>query len=253
MSEPVLWQYNFSNFNEKVRWALDFKRIPHRRRSLMPSFPRAMRFSAGGGTVPVLDLDGERIVDSTRIIEALERRFPEPPLYPADDADRSRALEWEDFFDEEVGHEVRRAGFYDWRDHPGVAGALVTTGQPWIVRRTARWAVPVAMRLYARRRYRIYPADVEEARRKIVVALDRIEAERQPSGYLAGDSFSVADLTAAALMYPFVFARGAVEFQYDYPGLPRTELFELVEGHPAIDWLEDMYRRHRGESAEIAK
>ncbi len=24
MSAPVLWQYNFSSFNEKARWALDF-------------------------------------------------------------------------------------------------------------------------------------------------------------------------------------------------------------------------------------
>ena len=61
------------------------------------------------GTLPVLDLDGERIVDSTRIIETLERRYPEPPLYPEHAAERREALELEDFFDEEAGHELRRA------------------------------------------------------------------------------------------------------------------------------------------------
>jgi glutathione S-transferase len=81
VTPPVLWQYNFSNFNEKARWALDFKGIPHTRRSLLPAGPRAMLFSLRG-TLPVLDLDGERVVDSTRIIEALERRYPEPPLTP---------------------------------------------------------------------------------------------------------------------------------------------------------------------------
>ena len=110
MAPPVLWQYNFSNFNEKVRWALDFKRIAHVRRSLLPGGPRAMLFSLRG-TLPVLELDGERIVDSTRIIEALERRYPERPLYDADADERQRALELEDFFDEEVGHELRRAVF----------------------------------------------------------------------------------------------------------------------------------------------
>jgi hypothetical protein len=43
--------------------------------------PRAMFFSLRG-TLPVLDIEGERIVDSTHIVEALERRYPEPALYP---------------------------------------------------------------------------------------------------------------------------------------------------------------------------
>src|SRR3954454_2399679 len=101
---PVLWQYNFSNFNEKARWVLDFKGISHVRRSLLPAGPRAMLFSLRG-TLPALDLEGERIVDSTRIIETLERRYPEPALYPRDVAERRRALGLGDFFDEEAGHE----------------------------------------------------------------------------------------------------------------------------------------------------
>jgi len=52
----------------------------------------------------VLDLDGERIVDSTRIIPALERRWPDPSLYPADLCERERALALEDYFDEHAGH-----------------------------------------------------------------------------------------------------------------------------------------------------
>jgi glutathione S-transferase len=48
-----------------------------------------MWFSARG-TLPVLDLDGDRIVDTTRIIAALEERDREHPLYPDE---RRRALE----------------------------------------------------------------------------------------------------------------------------------------------------------------
>jgi hypothetical protein len=29
MSAPVLWHISFSNFNEKARWALDYKQIAH--------------------------------------------------------------------------------------------------------------------------------------------------------------------------------------------------------------------------------
>jgi glutathione S-transferase len=125
---PVLWQYNFSNFNEKARWALDFKGIRHVRRSLVPGFPGALLFSQRG-TLPVLDLDGRRVVDSTRIVEALETRHPDPPLYPADPEERRRAVELEDFFDEEVGHEGRRVFFYDLREDPDYLSAFVTTGR----------------------------------------------------------------------------------------------------------------------------
>jgi glutathione S-transferase len=48
--------------------------------------------------VPVLDDDGFSVADSTRIIEHLERRFPDPPLYPADPARRAEVEVFVDWF-----------------------------------------------------------------------------------------------------------------------------------------------------------
>ena len=33
-AQPVLWHYTFSNYNEKIRWTLDHRRIPHTRRDV---------------------------------------------------------------------------------------------------------------------------------------------------------------------------------------------------------------------------
>jgi glutathione S-transferase len=244
VSAPILWQYNFSNFNEKARWALDFKRVPHVRRSLLPGGPRAMAFSLRG-TLPALDLDGERIVDSTHIIAALERRFPEPALYPRDPHERGAALELEDFFDEHAGHELRRAGFHHWGANPAFVSGLLTTGRGRVARTLMRVTLPGAM-VYARRRYRIYPADVELAHVKLTAALDRIVAELKPSGYLVGERFSVADLTAAALLFPFAMPP---ELQYSYPALPDWGPLTPHTEHPAVDWVREMYRRHRAGEA----
>jgi glutathione S-transferase len=243
VSSPVLWQYNFSNFNEKARWALDFKGVTHVRRSLLPGGPRAMAFSRRG-TLPVLDIDGERVVDSTRIIAALERRFPQPALYPDDPDDRASALALEEFFDEEAGHELRRAGFYQWRTNPAFVSSLLTTGRGPATRVFMRAVLPGAM-IYARRRYRIYPSDAEQARAKLTTALDRIVAEVKPSGYLVGDSFSVADLTAAALLYPLAMPP---QLQYRLPELPDWGELRAHALHPANDWVREMYRRHRAPS-----
>ena len=248
-SAPVLWQYNFSNFNEKARWALDFKRVPHERRSLLPSMPRAMLFSLRG-TLPVLDLDGERIADSTRIVEALERRYPEPALYPDDPSERHRALELEDFFDEQAGHELRRVAFVELREDPDFVSAFLTTGRGAATRRIYRalLAAPGSM-AYANRRYALTDEGAARSRVRLAEALDRITDELQPSGYLVGSAFSIADLTAASLLFPLAWP---AELQYDYPAPPEAPFMRSCAGHPALDWIRDLYSRHRGRSAEVA-
>jgi glutathione S-transferase len=245
-ASPVLWHYPFSNFNEKARWALDFKQVPHERRSLMPGGARAMYFSFRG-TVPVLELDGRRIADSTQIIEALEQIKPEPALYPDDPDQRRRALELEEFFDEHAGHELRRAAFYELREEPAYTAELLATGRSGTVRATLRTMLPLAM-TYARRRYRIYPEDARVARKDVEAALDRLVSELQPSGYLVGERFGVADLTAAALLFPLA---DPPELQYPFPSHTPDALaswFRALSGHPAVAWIGRMYREHRGSS-----
>jgi glutathione S-transferase len=119
-SRPVLWQLQISHYNEKVRWALDYKGVEYERRSLLPGFHKAKtkRLTGDVDTTPVLTLDGRSIGDSTAIIAAIEERWPQPPLYPADPAERERALALEDFFDEELGPHIRRAAYHELLDHP---------------------------------------------------------------------------------------------------------------------------------------
>jgi glutathione S-transferase len=75
MDTPLLWHIPLSHFSEKVRWALDYKRIAHRRRVLGADYLiRAWR-ATGRGTLAILFLDGRAIGDSTRIIGALEERY----------------------------------------------------------------------------------------------------------------------------------------------------------------------------------
>ena len=174
---------------------------------------------AARGTLPVLDLDGERIGDSTAIIAELERRHPEEPLYPAPDDERRRALELEEFFDEELGHDVRRVAFNDWSND--YISALMTTAQPAVVRAPLRATLPIGM-AWARRRYRIYPDDVEASRRKVEAALDLVEAELEGGEYLVGEGFTVADLTASSLLFPLAWPdETPYDLQAGPVGVPR--------------------------------
>src|SRR5437773_4364609 len=249
---PVLWHFPISHYNEKARWPLDWKGFRPGRRALARSYVRRAVGATGEAKLPFLFPDGRAIAASTRIIEALERLQPPPPLYPRDEAARRRALALEDFFDEEVGHAVRTAIVGPLFAHdPVSAGNVLTTGMGPGARRAVRAVLP-AFRAFYKLRHGIDDAAIAAAPARVRAGLDRIVAELGPSGHLVGDAFSVADLTAAALLSPIVLPP---EFPYPPPGPRPQHLIALrasLEGHPAFRWVLETYRRHRGTSAAIA-
>src|SRR5262249_29081540 len=131
MDTPLLWHIPLSHFNEKVRWTLDYKRIPHRRQVLGADYLiRAWR-ATGRGTLPILFLEGRAIGDSTHIIAALEERYPEPPLYPGDAAALPRGSEWEAYSGAQPGRAWRAAMATPLSRHdPALAWRVLTTGMP---------------------------------------------------------------------------------------------------------------------------
>jgi glutathione S-transferase len=249
---PILWHLKVSNFNEKARWALDYKGIPHTRRAGVPGrHAKLARRLTGERTFPVLVLDGEAIGDSTRIIAALERRWPEPPLYPADPTQCRQALELEDFFDEELGPYVRLLALDRMLPDPELLLAAFTPDL-----KGGRRVVAGAMYPLIRRRlvadFAIDERSVAHAEGKCRAACERFRAELEPSGYLVGDRFTVADLTLGALVAPLVAPE---QFPYPQPqrGHPRLAgVRDLLEENGAGKWTREVYARHRGESAEIS-
>jgi len=72
---------------------------------------------------------------------------------------------------------------------------------------------------------------------------DRLEREIGPSGYLVGDGFSVADLTAAALFYPLVLPPRGPELGDPPDGFQRFR--EPLEDRPGYQWVAEMFRAYR--------
>ncbi len=249
---PVLWHLEISHYNEKACWALDYKRVPHVRRAVTPALQEltARRLRAGR-TVPILQLDGRAIGDSTRIIEALERRWPEPALYPSDPEERRRALELEEYFDESCGPDLRRVLFNDNLTEPEkFIGMFVGPDDP---RLGLLKALSPVLAPVVRWRYEVHPDRVAQSREVVRTALDKVEAEAGPGGYLVGDSFTVADLTAASILALIVVPP---EFPYiklhpDERAMQFREFRDSLKDRPGFAWVEDMYARHRGTSAEV--
>lgn len=245
---PTLWHIDVSHYSEKARWTLAWKGIEHRRRAPVPGahmVVAAWLTRGGQVTFPVLEIDGRRIGDSTAIIAALEELHPDPPLYPADPELRRRALELEDYFDEELGPHVRQLAWHELRNDRERFTALMEETAPRPLRRLPGAAAAYA-RVFTALRFRA--GDTERAelgRAKVLAALDRLEEELGDRDYLVGDGFTVADLTAASLFYPLVLPEEG-PLPSDQPAAAGFEQFrEPLKERPGFKWVAEMFRRHR--------
>lgn len=248
--KPTLWQIEISHYSEKVRWALEYKGIDHARRTPLPGthIPIALAMTRGEQmTFPVIQMDGRTIGDSTAIIAALEARYPEPPLYPIDAEQRARALELEDYFDEQLGPFTRFLAFHELINEPEIFTEVASRVVPGPLGR-AKPLVGAYAQVFTSLRWGARDEGAAEtAREKIAAALDRLEEELEENGgeLLVGDSFSVADLSAASLFYPVVLpAEGPTP--PDTPQPPAFQRFrESLEERRGFRWVEDTFRRYR--------
>jgi glutathione S-transferase len=245
--QPILWHITVSHYSEKVRWALDYKAVAHLRRTPPPGFHMPVVYLLTRGravTLPVLQLDGRRIADSTSIIAALERRFPDPALYPPGPDDLRRALELEEWFDEELGPYMRRLAFYELRRDPELLSEVGERIVPELAGSMGRTLVPYT-RLFTALRYRASDQQgAERARARILAALDRLETELGGQEYLVGGRFTVADLTAAALLDPLVLPAQGPSAIVRMPEPYESFRAPLLD-RPACRWVTEIYRRHR--------
>jgi glutathione S-transferase len=162
--------------------------------------------------IPVL-IDGDLTVsDSSVICAYLDEAYTGHPLFPADPKERARARWFEEFADTRLGDLFIWALFYQKIVHP------LVWGEPGDQARIAK--------------------SLDE---DIPAALDYLERELPPAGFLFGD-IGAADIAIASLFRNGTYA----DFQTDAARWPRTAAFvERALAHPAIASLlpfEDVQR-----------
>jgi glutathione S-transferase len=242
-----LWQFRVSMYPEKVRWALDYKGLPHIRHSLMPG-PHAaqMLLIAGQKQMPVLRHGETLVKGSASVIDYLEQRYPDPALYPADPELRRRAIELQTWFDE-IGSSIRRAFFHEFLSETQYAANLFSQGYPESVRTLYRAAFPMT-RAIMKLDMKITKKGAADGYRRTREALDYVANHQGAQGYLVGEQFSVADLTAAVVLNSVVvLPEQWMAFPSPLPqGVERW--FQHWADHPSASWIREMYTRHRGYS-----
>ncbi|MDX2099204.1 MAG: glutathione S-transferase family protein [Leptolyngbyaceae cyanobacterium bins.59] len=201
-----LLQFSTSHYCRKARLALGYKGITYEVANLTPGL-HALRLKplTGTTTVPVLFPNDPAyplvISDSSNILRFLEANFPTPPLLPSDETLQAESWLLEDWLDESIGTATRFV-YYDYRSGEGKAIDPSLFSQ-------------VLIRV-VRSQYQINPTTAQLATARLTQALHTLSLRWQHRPYLVGDSFSVADLTAAALLSPLALIPS---YQQTYPWL----------------------------------
>jgi glutathione S-transferase len=192
----ILHQFEISPFCQKVARMLRHKGLDYEAVNYNGLAAAKVGSLSKVGKVPVLDIDGQRLQDSTRIARYLETHYPEPPLLPTDPQQRAMTELWEDWADELLyWFEV----YFRVKDPEALAQALeiACEGRPALERLPAKIALKAALnlQLYMQGLGRMAQADVEA---EFLRHLDRIETVLSASEWLVGDCISLADMAVGS-------------------------------------------------------
>jgi len=96
VNDFILHHYDFSNFAEKARLMLGFKRLAWRGVEIPPILPKPKLTPLTGGyrRTPVLQEGADVWCDTRLIARELERRVPEPSLFPAATSGAADTVAW---------------------------------------------------------------------------------------------------------------------------------------------------------------
>lgn len=248
-----LLQFRHSPYNEKVRWALDLKRLPHRRRSLLPGpHMGVVKKLTGQTSTPVLATDdGVALAGSARILDWLELHHPEPRLFPADPALRAQAVALQSEFDEGITPSIRRPVLDALLANPSYFARVFGEAESALLRGFYTCIVPLAAPVVRKGNGITGPAAVADGIAAGMQALDRVAAKAAATGYLVGAEFGIADITVAATLATLVRPENSPMSAPQPVGPAFAALMSRFARHPGADWVRGIYARHRSASADF--
>lgn len=242
MSTITLYQFPISHFCEKIRWALDYKNIPHQKKTLLPGLHnKRMKKVSGQNSVPVIQHLNEYVHNSSNIISYLEENFPENSLNPKINKDLEEALNWENFADTNLGPQVRVLMYHYLLQEPQIVNKFFTKDGPFYGPLFIKFTFPKLNKIM-RKFMHINLETATQANKDVHTALDRVNHALEGKQYLVGNNFSRADLSVASLLAPLSMP---LAYGLNKPKLP-DELNRILEKfEPKLSWMQKMYNLHR--------
>jgi glutathione S-transferase len=241
-----LYQFEVSQYSEKVRLILDYKGLEYRKIEVTPGIGQLELYKMSGQRqVPVLK-DGDTIIaDSTEIAFYLDRKYPEKPIIPTDPLLRGQCLLIEEWADESIGIKGRIAFFGALNQNPNFRTSMLPKEVPDFLK-TLVGAVPGDLLSLLGTGAGFGPDAVKEANKALKQDLEALSLILQHRPYLVGDEPTLADLAVAGLSIILKQPGG------DYLDIPNALKGKGIPGladNPAYDsfflWRDRLYMDYR--------
>jgi glutathione S-transferase len=196
----TLCGFGVSNYYNKLKLILLEKAIPFEERVVYPWQRDSFRSCSPMGKIPFIETEQGGLSESQAILEYLEERYPQTPLYPADLFQRAKCREL-------IQH--------------------LELNSEWVARR-----------LYKESFFggEVSEETKREANERLVIGLRAVAHLSSFSPYILGSSFSAAD--CVAYMHFFMIGQttlkvyGADMLERFFPDLP--EYIELMNARPHV-------------------
>jgi len=241
-----LYQWELSQYSEKVRLILDYKGLDYRKIEVTPGIGQVELFRlTGQKQVPVLKDRNRYIADSTAIAKYLDLEYPDRPLIPQDPKKRGLTLLIEEWADESIGIKGRKALFSAISQDQNFRKSLLPTSVPDVFKSLVE-GVPSDLLTVLGSGVGYSPDVIRLAIADLKQDLEALTLLLADSPYLTGDEPTLADLAVAGLSILLKFPNGPY---LDLPASIRGKgvpiLAENPDYEPFFAWRDRLYAQFR--------
>jgi glutathione S-transferase len=246
-----LYQFEISQYSEKVRLILDYKGLEYKKIEVTPGVGQLEVYKLSGQRqVPILK-DGDTVIaDSTEIALYLDRKYPEKPILPSDPVQRGQCLLIEELADESIGSKGRQAFLGALNKNATFRKSILPKQTPDVLKNLIGavpgefldlLGSPIGAGGYA----------LKEAERGLKQDLDALTLILEKQPYLVTDHPTLADLAVAGLSIILKMPGGNYldipdEFKgKGIPGIADNSAYEAF-----FTWRDRIYEQYRQSSSK---
>jgi len=241
-----LYQFELSQYSEKVRLILDYKGLEYKKIEVTPGVGQIeLLQKSGSKQVPILKDGSTYIADSTEIAFYLDRKYPERPLIPEDPLAKGQCLLIEEWADESIGLKGRKAFIGALNQNQNFRTSVLPQETPDLLKNFVG-AIPGELLDVLGMGIGFGGDAVKEAKKGLKQDLEALSLILQSKPYLVGDSPTLADLAVAGLSILLKFPEGSyldIPSQLKGKGIPG--LADNSDYKIFFDWRDRLYADYR--------
>ena len=239
MNEAILYQFALCPFCSKVRAGLELKGIPYRIVEVNPRTKAELPPLPEGTPrkVPVLDVGGNVVHDSTEILRFLDAAYLETVRFrPEEPALRERADEIEEWVDAELIRALPTVLYGTWREAGRAAAVVARSSNLGATQGLGvKLGGPLIMYMVAKRILK--KSGRSDGHAWVNECLDQVEGWLGEAPFVCGPRMTIAD----------VAIHGALACVEEFP------VYKSVEARPRLrDWLSRMAAQKQASREQAA-